>query len=279
MKFGDFDLNIISDGTFRLDGGAMFGVVPKVLWEKTNPANKFNRILMELNCLLIRRGEDAILVDTGIGTLFDEKFARIYEVSKPPGLPEGLAALGLEPEAITKVVLTHLHFDHCGGNCRQDESGEIIPTFPNATYYINRGELADAKNPEPRSRASYLPHNWEPLERRGQVELVDDDREIAPGVTVTITPGHTDHHQIIKVRAGGKTACYLGDLVPTSSHLKIPYVMSYDLAPGITQKTKEAVLKPALEENWLLFFEHCPRVAAGYLRETDGELAVEPVAM
>lgn len=277
MEFGEFELYLVSDGTFRLDGGAMFGTIPKVLWEKTNPADDRNRILLGLNCLLIRTPTQTILVDTGIGTVYDEKFAFLYGVDRSAtALLRSLASVGVWAVDITKVILTHLHFDHSGGNCFREGNGELKPTFPNAAYYINRGELAYASQPDPRSKPSYLPHTWEPLEKRGQVILTSGDEEIAPGVAVMLTPGHTQNHQSIMVRSGGLTACFLADLVPTPSHLKTHYVMGYDLYPLTTMENKERVLKQAREENWLLIFEHSPDVKAGYL---DDALKIKPVEM
>ena len=277
MKFGEFELFVVSDGTFRLDGGAMFGTIPKVLWERTNPADDRNRILMGLNCLLIRTPTENILIDTGLGNAYDEKFAFLYGVDKSEvDLLRSLAAAGVQAADINKVILSHLHFDHAGGNCFQQETGEFIPTFPNAVYYINEGELAYAKDPDPRSKPSYLPHTWEPLERQGQVALISGDEEIAPGVTILPAPGHTPNHQIVKVDSGGLTACFLADLVPTPSHLKTHYVMGFDLDALTAMKNKERVLKQAQAENWLLIFEHSPEVKAGYLTK---DLKVEPIEL
>jgi glyoxylase-like metal-dependent hydrolase (beta-lactamase superfamily II) len=277
MKFGELELFVVSDGTFRLDGGAMFGTIPKVLWERTNPADDRNRILMGLNCLLIRTSTENILIDTGLGTGYDEKFAFLYGVDKSQTeLLRSLAAAGVQAADISKVILTHLHFDHGGGNCFQEGNGEFKPTFPNAVYYINQGELAYAKDPDPRSSPSYLPHTWEPLEKRGQVALTSGDEEIASGVTVLPAPGHTPNHQIVTVRSGEMTACFLADLVPTPSHLKTHYVMGFDLDPLTTMKNKEPVLKQARAENWLLIFEHSSDIKAGYLTE---DLRIEPVEL
>jgi glyoxylase-like metal-dependent hydrolase (beta-lactamase superfamily II) len=293
MKFGEFELFVVSDGTFRLDGGAMFGTIPKVLWERTNPADDRNRILMGLNCLLIRTPTENILVDTGLGNAYDEKFAFLYGVDKSQTeLLRSLAAAGVQAADISKVILTHLHFDHGGGNCFQvedspgtgsserdrngEETGEFKPTFPNAVYYINQGELAYAKEPDPRSSPSYLPHTWEPLEKRGQVALTSGDEEIASGVTVLAAPGHTPNHQIVTVRSGEMTACFLADLVPTPSHLKTHYVMGFDLDALTAMKNKERVLKQARAENWLLIFEHSSDIKAGYLTE---DLKIEPVEL
>ena len=277
MKFGEFELFVVSDGTFRLDGGAMFGTIPKVLWERTNPADERNRIVMGLNCLLIRTPTENILVDTGLGTAYDEKFAYLYGVDKSQtDLLRSLAATGVQAADINKVILTHLHFDHAGGNCFQEEDGEFKPTFPNAVYYINQGELAYAKEPDPRSKPSYLPYTWEPLEKQGQVGLISGNKEVAPGVTVLSAPGHTPNHQIVTVKSDGLTACFLADLVPTPSHLKTHYVMGFDLDALTAMKNKERILKQAQAENWLLVFEHSPEVKAGYLTE---DLKVEPVEL
>ena len=277
MKFGELELFVVSDGTFRLDGGAMFGTIPKILWERTNPADDRNRILMGLNCLLIRTSTENILIDTGLGTGYDEKFAFLYGVDKSQTeLLRSFAAAGVQAADISKVILTHLHFDHGGGNCFQEGNGEFKPTFPNAVYYINQGELAYAKEPDPRSSPSYLPHTWEPLEKRGQVALTSGDEEIASGVTVLPAPGHTPNHQIVTVRSGEMTACFLADLVPTPSHLKTHYVMGFDLDALTAMKNKERVLKQAQAENWLLIFEHSSDIKAGYLTE---DLRIEPVEL
>ena len=277
MKFGEFELFVVSDGTFRLDGGAMFGTIPKVLWERTNPADDRNRILMGLNCLLIRTPTENILVDTGLGAAYDEKFAFLYGVDKSEtDLLRSLAAAGVQATDIGKVILTHLHFDHAGGNCFQNEDGEFQPTFPNAIYYINQGELAYAKEPDPRSKPSYLPHTWGPLEKRGQIGLISGYEEVAPGVTILPATGHTPNHQIVKVDSNGLTACFLADLVPTPSHLKTHYVMGFDLDALTAMKNKERVLKQAQVENWLLIFEHSPEIKAGYLTK---DLKIEPVEL
>jgi len=277
MKFGDFELFVLSDGKFKLDGGAMFGVVPKVLWEKTNPPNEMNRIEMGLNSLLIKTNDNIVLVDTGIGENYNEKFFEMFEIDKSTSLLKSLNSISLKPDDITKVVLTHLHFDHCGGNCAKSEGDALKPTFPNATYYFHQDEFEYAKNPDPRSRGSYLAQNWQAIEASGQLQLISGNQEIVPGIEVFTTGGHTQNHQIVKVHSDGKTACFLADLVPTDSHLKTAYVMGYDLYPKTTMKMKEKVLNQALQENWLLIFEHAPSVKGGYLTKKEGKLRIEEV--
>lgn len=277
MKFGDLELFVLSDGKFKLDGGAMFGVVPKVLWERTNPPNEMNRIALGLNCLLIKTNKDVILVDTGIGENYTEKFFEMFEIDKSTNLLKSLGSIGIAAENVSKVVLTHLHFDHCGGNCTKDQSGELKPTFSNATYYFQKNEFEYAKKPDPRSRGSYLAQNWQAVEESGQVKLISGNQEIVSGIEVFVTGGHTRDHQIVKIRTNGKTACFLADLVPTDSHIKTPYVMGYDLYPKTTMEMKEKVLKQALQENWLLIFEHAPAVKGGYLTEKEGKLQIEEI--
>ena len=278
MKFGAFELFLVCDGKFRLDGGAMFGVVPKVLWNRLNPADELNRIQLGLNCLLIKTGGDLILVDTGIGSNYDAKFADMFAIERPEGLLGGLQHLGFQAEDVTKVILTHLHFDHCGGNCVV-EDGRPRPAFPKATYYVQKGEFEYAQHPDPRSRGSYLAKNWQCVQESGQLAFLEGDGEVVPGVEVQVTGGHTRDHQIVKVRSGDRTACFLADLVPTDAHLKTAYVMGYDLYPKTTMEVKERVLRQALQEKWLLVFEHAPEVTAGYLYEADGKLAVERVGI
>jgi glyoxylase-like metal-dependent hydrolase (beta-lactamase superfamily II) len=289
MKFGKFNLFIISDGQFWLDGGAMFGIVPKILWNKLNPADEMNRIELGLNCLLIQSPENNILVDTGLGKKIDEKFKEMYRVEKESNLIEGLKKIGLNPEDVDFVINTHLHFDHCGGNTifsHRDSvakcSGRpwsanknIIPTFPKAKYVIQRQEWQDAINPNERTKASYLKENFIPLEENNQLLLVEGAYEVIKGVKVIVTNGHTQGHQSVLIESDRSKAIYFGDLIPTTSHIKIPYVMGYDLYPLDLIKRKEDILKRALSEHWLLIFEHDPEVVFAYVIEENGKAILQ----
>ena len=279
MILGDCELYIISDGNFKLDGGAMFGVVPKALWHRLEPADDNNQIQMGLNCLLIIRGAQRILIDTGIGNKYDAKFAKIYAVQQPRNLLDNLHAKGFEPADITHVIMSHMHFDHIGWNTRANENGEIVPTFRNATYFAQKGEFETAQNPDPRSKASYLPDNWQALQRTGQLELLNGTGEVLPGIESVITGGHTEFHTIVKLTTPAGVAVFLADLVPTPSHLKTPYVMGYDLFPKQTMDVKPKVLRQAIDEHWLLIFEHSARVTSGYLCEKNGAYVLEEVEL
>ena len=277
MKLGAFDIQPVTDGRFRLDGGAMFGVVPKVLWEKCCQPDEQNRISLGLNCLLIRTGRKNILVDTGLGDKEDAKFQEMFAVERIPTLRDSLKMQGLQPEDIHIVVNTHLHFDHAGGNTVR-ENGAIVPTFPRAKYFVQRGEYEDAARANERTRASYRRENFTPVAHVDQWEFLDGETELLPGVSVVVTEGHTRHHQSIKIESEGQVAFYLGDLIPTVSHLPLPYIMGYDLYPLQTLETKRWVLDRALNENWLLVFEHDPRVLMGRVRkDIEGKFYLEEV--
>jgi len=277
VKFGAFDIQPVTDGRFRLDGGAMFGVVPKVLWEKCCQPDEQNRISLGLNCLLIRTGRKNILVDTGLGDKEDAEFQEMFAVERIPTLRDSLKMQGLQPEDIHMVVNTHLHFDHAGGNTVR-ENGAIVPTFPRAKYFVQRGEYEDAARANERTRASYRRENFTPVAHVDQWEFMDGETELVPGVSVVVTEGHTRHHQSIKIESEGQIAFYLGDLIPTVSHLPLPYIMGYDLYPLQTLETKRWVLDRALSENWLLVFEHDPRVLMGRVRkDIEGKFYLEEV--
>lgn len=250
-------LKSLSDGRFRLDGGAMFGVVPKVLWGRNDPADAQNRILLGLNCLLVQHEDYTLLVDTGVGDKEGDEFADQFALEREENLFDALASADLRPEDITHVVNTHLHFDHCGGNTRLDQGGEAVPSFPRARYAVQRGEWDEAVAPHERSRASYLGRNFLPLGNTGRLDLVAGEIEYLPGITLIPTPGHTAHHQSLLIDLGeGRRLFHAADLIPTSSHLPLPWIMSYDLYPLDTLATKRAILERAREEEWLWYFEH-----------------------
>jgi len=308
MQFGKFKFSILYDGTFWLDGGAMFGVVPKILWNKLNPADELNRIKLSLNCLLVQTPNNNILIDTGLGEKVDEKFKEMYRLERNTTLIESLKKIGLKPEDIDFVINTHLHFDHCGGNtispsplplpqasrlalrpetqyrgktqCRERASGKgerkFVPTFPKAKYVIQKKEWLEATNPNERTKASYLKENFMPIKEADQLMLVDGDHEIMPGIKAINTSGHTQGHQSVLIESEGKTAIYFGDLIPTASHIKIPYIMGYDLYPLDSIEKKKEILNRALKENWLLIFEHDPKVIFAYLIEENGRPILKP---
>jgi len=278
MKLGAFDIYPVTDGRFRLDGGAMFGVVPKALWQQCCPADELNRIPLSLTCLLIRGHGKNVLVDTGLGDKEDAKFQSMFAVERMPTLQESLRQHGLSRDDIHMVINTHLHFDHAGGNTVTNGSRELLPAFPKATYYVQRGEFDDAVQANERTRASYRRDNFTPLVQVNQWAFLDGDRELMPGVTAIVTSGHTRCHQSVKIESEGLVAFFLGDLIPTVAHLPLPYIMGYDLDPVQTLDSKRWVLERAFEEQWLLVFEHDPQVQAGHVsRNADGKYVFREV--
>jgi len=251
-------LTTLSDGQFRLDGGAMFGVVPRVLWEQSNPADALNRILLGLNCLLVEGDGFKALIDTGLGDKESDRFNERFGLLRTESLFDVMARRGIAPESITHVINTHLHFDHCGGNTRLDAKGEAVPSFPEARYIVQRGEWDDALHPGERSRASYLKRNFLPIEASGQRDLVAGEREILPGIHLMPTPGHTAHHMSVLLDLGERRLFHSADLIPITAHLPLPYIMSYDLYPLETLETKRRILARQREENWFLYFMHEP---------------------
>jgi len=277
IRLGDFDVYGLRDGFFSLDGGAMFGVVPKTIWEKKCPADAQNRIRLALNSVLIRTSRALVLVETGIGTKYDQKFRGIYCVEKDPGLLASLARTGFRPEDIDFVINTHLHFDHCGGNTLRNEKGELLPTFPRARYIIQRGEWDWARQPNEREKSSYLKENFLPLEGFGLLDLVDGNTLVTEGVEVVLSPGHTPRHQSVKVSSQGRTLFYLGDLVPTAAHIGLPYIMSYDLFPLETLETKKWLYEQATAEDWILVFVHDPRYYFGKVGKKNNKYEFVPL--
>jgi glyoxylase-like metal-dependent hydrolase (beta-lactamase superfamily II) len=275
LKFGDLEFHVIVTGTFGLDGGAMFGVIPKPMWEKKNAPDSRNRITLAMNSLLVRAGGKRILIETGAGDKLNPKLRDIYAL-EGPRLIEGLRHYGLHPEEVDIVVNTHLHFDHCGGNTRVVKD-KVVPTFPNARYIVHKGEFEHAKNPTERDRASYMPDNYMPIEAAGKFSLIADDRVIAPGVELIRVPGHVADMLCVKLHGGGKTAFLFDDLIPMTPHLGLPWIMGYDLYPMMTLENKKKWLPIVASEEWLALFCHDPKIPAAYLRERDGQYEPEPV--
>jgi glyoxylase-like metal-dependent hydrolase (beta-lactamase superfamily II) len=274
-KIGALTVHAIQAGGQRLDGGAMFGVVPKPLWEKRIPADERNRIQLGMRCLLIEHPSGLILIDTGAGNKENAKFKDIYGVENEGAdgatmLEDGLKEIGVLPADITIVINTHLHFDHAGGNTRTRPDGSLEITFPNATYIVRRGEYDYALHPNERTGASYFDRNYVPIDAAGKLELLAREKEIVKGIRAVPTPGHTPYHQSILIESAGERAFYLGDLVPTHAHLPLPWIMGYDVEPLVTLETKRRILKQAVEEEWTLIFEHDAGVPWGRI-EHDGK--------
>src|SRR5262245_10406457 len=278
IKLGDLELISLFDGYFRLDGGAMFGVVPKTLWEKRMPADEKNRITFAMRPLLVRGNGQTMLIDAGIGDKMDAKSTTIYGIDRSRNFDHSLADAGLGANDIDLVLASHLHFDHAGGFTTRDAAGNLAPRFRRARYVARTGEWEDATHPHERNRASYLQENFVPLKNAGVLDLVPGDEPIAPGVRVVRTGGHTMHHQIVMLESGRRTAVFVADLIPTTAHVDEPWIMAYDLYPMDTLSFKRAFLRDAIEREYLILFEHDPAVAAGYIRERDGRKYVEPVA-
>jgi len=268
MTLGAWTVHAIQAGGQALDGGAMFGVVPKPLWERRIPADARNRIPLGMRCLLVEHEGGLVLIDNGAGNKETAKFLDIYGIDNAGAngrtlLEDGLRSLGHRPEDVVLMIDTHLHFDHAGGNTFRDADGRIVPTFPRARYVVQRGEYEWARHTNERTAASYFPPNFEPVREAGLLDLVEGDRDIVPGIRVVHTPGHTPHHQSVLLESQGEIAFYLGDLVPTAAHLPLPWIMGYDVEPLVTLETKRKYLRRAADENWLLIFEHDASVAWG----------------
>ncbi len=278
MRFGSYDCFTVVLDSFLLDGGAMFGVIPKNLWEKKIPADKANRIPMAARSLIIRGNGHTILVDTGIGDKLSDKWKEIYCIKKTASSMDArLAPYNLAAADITDVIITHLHFDHTGGSTTI-ANGEIVPTFPNATYYIQKEQWALACHPSIRDRSSYIKENYMPLLDENVLRFVEGSIEnFFDGIDLIVTHGHTRGQQHLLVKGGKQSLFFCADLIPTSVHVPIAWHMGYDNHPMDIMKEKEAILSQAMAENWILCFEHDPVVAAASVREEKGRVVIDEV--
>lgn len=284
LKIGDYEIAAIPTGLFGLDGGAMFGTVPKVLWQKTNPADEHNRIQMEARALLLKSKTRNILIDTGNGSDFvakygeklGNKFAEIYAVDqKGPSLLSSLKKNGLTPDDITDVILTHLHFDHAGG-ATTERNGKLVSTFPNAKYHLQRKNLETAQQANLREKSSYYPANFQPLLDSNQLQLIDgDQKNYLPGISLQVSNGHTVGHQVVTVEDEQTALFYCGDVVPTSSHVRSAWVMGYDLNPLLLIEEKQKLLEKAQLKKSYLFFEHDPYCDMATVEKHNNDFAVK----
>ena len=277
MQFGDYRVEIIPDTEFRLDGGAMFGVVPRTLWSTVFPPDDHNRIRLNMNCVYIQAGSERILIETGIGEKWLPKHREMYGITRERSLADSLRAIAaVEPEDITIVINTHLHFDHAGGNTTLDDSGKATPAFPNARYFVSRAELEHAENPTERDRASYLPDNWLPLIETGQLHAKASEYEVVPGLQMETHAGHNRSMQCWRLTRDGKTIFGFADLVPTRAHVSFPWIMGYDLYPMETLGSKKKLLPQAAQEGWACLFYHDPEQPLSRVVEADGKLKAVP---
>jgi glyoxylase-like metal-dependent hydrolase (beta-lactamase superfamily II) len=273
MNIGEFRLEIISDTEIRLDGGAMFGVVPRVMWEKVCPPDSLNRVPLAAHCLYVETGGEKILFETGAGEKLSEKQRLIYGIKREKPFAENLyETTGVSADELSIVVNTHLHFDHCGGNTKFNEAGEIVPAFPNARYFLPENELKHAENPTDRDRATYNKDNWEILKKTGQLETKPPIYEVVKGITMTEMRGHNAAMQTVKIESGGEILYSFSDLIPMTAHLPLAWIMSYDLFPLETLANKKKLLPLAVQENWLCWFYHDAKTPLCRLTEIDGKL-------
>lgn len=280
MWFGDYRVEIVPDTEFRLDGGAMFGVVPRNLWSRVCPPDDQNRISLNMNCAYLQTESEKILIETGIGDKWSPKHVSMYGISRTSTLTDSLRAIaGVEPEEISIVINTHLHFDHAGGNTTVNEAGRIVPTFPNASYFVSRAELEHAENPSERDRASYLPDNWVALRDSGQLEVKDSDYEVVPGLQMETHPGHNRSMQCWRLNRGNETLFGFSDLVPTRAHIAFSWIMGYDLYPLETLEAKKRLLPQAVRERWNCLFYHDPEAPLCRIVEEDGKLRADDKAI
>ncbi|HEX9629946.1 MAG TPA: MBL fold metallo-hydrolase, partial [Pyrinomonadaceae bacterium] len=259
MQFGDFRVEIVPDTEFRLDGGAMFGVVPRTLWSRVCPPDEQNRIRMNMNCVFVETANERILIETGIGEKWSAKHQEMYGIARERSLPESLHAItGVAAEDISIVINTHLHFDHAGGNTSVNGEGKAAPTFPNARYFVSKDELEHAQAPSERDRASYFPENWQPLIESRQLETKESEYEVVPGLRMETYAGHNRSMQCWRLQSRGQTLFGFADLVPMRAHVSYPWIMGYDLFPTETLEAKKKLLPQAAREEWACLFYHDP---------------------
>ena len=274
LTLGDFELTAISDGTYHLDGGIFFGVIPKVMWERRVKADEKNLVPSGLNSVLVRTGDMTVLIETGLGNKLPGRLVNIY--GQPAKLLDNLGAAGISPEDIDIVINTHLHFDHCGWNTVR-QGDKVVATFPNAQYYAQEGEWQHARQQHERDAVSYISDNYDPLVTNGQMHLLKGDQEIVPGVSVQVFPGHTDNMQAVMIKSGGKTACYISDLIPTTAHIDLTWVMAFDLCPLQTIESRKRYYAQAMPEKWLTIFTHDPNIPWAYVEKAEmGRLVARP---
>jgi len=272
MNFGDYRVEIVPDCEFRLDGGAMFGVVPRNLWSEFCPPDDQNRIRMSMNCVFIDTGSERVLIETGIGDKWSDKHRAMYGIDRKQPLAESVETMtGIAPEDVTIVVNTHLHFDHAGGNTVQDKPGKARPQFPNARYFISQAEYEHAESPTDRDKASYFPENWRPVKDSGQLELKPDNYEVVPGLAMETYAGHNRSMQCWRLRTKGQTLFGFADLVPMRAHVPFAWVMGYDLYPVETVAAKKKLIPQAARENWTCLFYHDPEQPLAHIVEQDGK--------
>lgn len=280
MRLGNVNLYALSDGTYWSDGGGLFGLVPKVLWEQVAEPDEMNRVAFQLRCLLVETDKQRILVDTGMGDKLSDKERGQNNLAGERRLLTSLEAVGIGPMDVDLVINTHLHNDHCGGNVQYGGNGELTPTFPWATYCVQRLELADAAFPNERTLATYRRDNWEPLEQTGQLRVLSGDTRLTDTVSVMVTPGHTRAHQCVLIESEGQRALFMGDLASWPIHMeRLAWVPAYDVEPMTSIETKRRIAHWAMENRVLLIFEHHPQVVGGYLVATEraDRFRLEPV--
>ena len=274
LTLGDFELTAISDGTYHLDGGVFFGVIPKLMWERRVKSDEKNLVPSGLNSVLVRTGDKTVLIETGLGNKLPRRLINFY--GQPAKLLDNLSAAGISPEDIDIVINTHLHFDHCGWNTVR-QGDKVVATFPNAQYYAQEGEWQHARQQHERDAVTYLSDNYDPLVSNGQMHLLKGDQQIVPGISVQVFPGHTDNMQAVIIKSGGQTACYISDLIPTTAHIDLTWVMAFDLCPLQTIDSRKRYYAQAMPEKWLTIFTHDPNTPWAYVEKAEmGRLVARP---